>query len=79
MRHHPGVGRAGEFCDLPAIKGATGPFLLGIIAEVAQLEAGLISERTKAALGASIAVVRCQTPACQLQAASAPLMPSLAA
>jgi DNA invertase Pin-like site-specific DNA recombinase len=42
-----------EFCDLPAIKGATGTFLLGIMAEVAQLEAGLISERTKAALAAS--------------------------
>ncbi len=40
-----------EFCDLPATKGATGSFLLGIMAEVAQLEAGLISERTKAALG----------------------------
>jgi len=42
-----------EFCDLPTIKGATGSFLLGIMAEVAQLEAGLISERTKAALKAS--------------------------
>jgi DNA invertase Pin-like site-specific DNA recombinase len=41
-----------EFCDLPATKGATGSFLLGIMAEVAQLEAGLISERTKSALGA---------------------------
>ena len=40
-----------EFCDLPATKGATGSFLLGIMAEVSQLEAGLISERTKAALG----------------------------
>lgn len=42
-----------EFCDLPASKGATGAFLLGIMAEVAQLEAGLISERTKAALAAA--------------------------
>jgi DNA invertase Pin-like site-specific DNA recombinase len=42
-----------EFCDIPASKGATGTFLLGIMAEVAQLEAGLISERTKAALAAS--------------------------
>lgn len=40
-----------EFCDIPASKGATGAFLLGVMAEVAQLEAGLISERTKAALG----------------------------
>ena len=47
------IMRAGvpvEFCDLPATKGATGTFLLGIMAEVAQLEAGLISERTRAAL-----------------------------
>lgn len=42
-----------EFCDLPASKGATGAFLLGIMAEVAQLEAGLIAERTKAALAAA--------------------------
>lgn len=43
-------GVAVEFCDIPASKGATGAFILGIMAEVAQLEAGLISERTKAAL-----------------------------
>lgn len=42
-----------EFCDLPQSKGATGTFLLGIMAHVAQLEAGLISERTKAALQAA--------------------------
>lgn len=42
-----------EFCDLPASKGATGTFLLGVMAEVAQLEAGLIGERTKAALAAA--------------------------
>jgi DNA invertase Pin-like site-specific DNA recombinase len=41
------------FCDLPASKGATGTFLLGIMAEVAELEAGLTSERTKAALAAA--------------------------
>jgi DNA invertase Pin-like site-specific DNA recombinase len=41
-----------EFADLPATRGATGTFLIGIMAEVAQLEAGLISERTRAALGA---------------------------
>ncbi len=39
-----------EFCDLPASQGATGAFLLGVMAEVAQLEAGLIGERTRAAL-----------------------------
>ncbi len=41
------------FCDLPNANGATGTFLIGIMAEVAQLEAGLISERTKAALAQS--------------------------
>jgi DNA invertase Pin-like site-specific DNA recombinase len=39
-----------EFCDVPASKGATGEFVLGVLAGVAQLEAGLIAERTKAAL-----------------------------
>ena len=39
-----------EFCDIPASKGATGEFILGVLAGVAQLEAGLIAERTKAAL-----------------------------
>jgi DNA invertase Pin-like site-specific DNA recombinase len=39
-----------EFCDVPASKGATGEFILSVLAGVAQLEAGLISERTKAAL-----------------------------
>ncbi len=42
-----------EFCDLPATQGATGAFILGIMSEVAQLEAGLIGERTKAALAAA--------------------------
>lgn len=44
-----------RFCDLPDIKGATGAFLLAQMAAVAQLEAGLISERTKAALAAKVA------------------------
>ena len=44
------AGVAVEFCDVPASKGATGDFILGVLAGVAQLEAGLISERTKAAL-----------------------------
>jgi DNA invertase Pin-like site-specific DNA recombinase len=42
-----------EFCDLPETKGATGKFILGVMAKVAELEAGLIGERTKAALGAA--------------------------
>ena len=44
------AGVAVEFCDVPASKGATGDFILGVLAGVAQLEAGLIAERTKAAL-----------------------------
>jgi DNA invertase Pin-like site-specific DNA recombinase len=42
------------FCDLPSVPaGATGRFILQQMASVAQLEAGLISERTKAALAAA--------------------------
>jgi DNA invertase Pin-like site-specific DNA recombinase len=44
-----------RFCDLPDLKGATGKFLLAQMAAIAELEAGLISERTKAALAAKIA------------------------
>lgn len=44
------------FCDLPEIPaGAVGRFLIGQMAQVAELEAGLISERTKAALRAKVA------------------------
>jgi DNA invertase Pin-like site-specific DNA recombinase len=44
------------FCDLPHIPaGATGRFMLQQMASVAELEAGLISERTKAALAAKVA------------------------
>jgi DNA invertase Pin-like site-specific DNA recombinase len=44
-------GEAGVvFCDLPKTEGPTGKFLIGMMAEVAELEAGLISQRTKAAL-----------------------------
>jgi len=42
------------FCDLPHVPpGATGRFLLTQMASVAELEGGLISERTKAALAAA--------------------------
>lgn len=42
------------FCDMPHVPaGATGRFLLSQMALVAELEAGLISERTKAALAAA--------------------------
>ena len=41
------------FCDLPSIpEGPTGKFILTQMAAVAELEAGLISQRTKAALAA---------------------------
>ncbi|MGY3465500.1 hypothetical protein ACVW0I_002371 [Bradyrhizobium sp. LM6.11] len=44
------------FCDLPQIPaGAVGRFMLQQMSAVAELEAGLISERTKAALAAKVA------------------------
>jgi len=44
------------FCDLPQLPtGAAGRFMLQQMAAVAELEAGLISERTKAALKAKVA------------------------
>jgi DNA invertase Pin-like site-specific DNA recombinase len=39
-----------RFADLPSIEGPTGRFMLQQMAAVAELEAGLISARTKAAL-----------------------------
>src|SRR5438128_8016970 len=42
-----------RFADLPAIEGATGKFLLQQMAAVAELEAGMISARTTAALAAA--------------------------
>jgi len=42
-----------RFADLPAIEGPTGRFMLQQMASVAELEAGLISSRTKAALAAA--------------------------
>ena len=41
------------FCDLPSVQGAMGRFIIQQMASVAQLEAGLISERTKSALQAA--------------------------
>lgn len=50
-----GAGDAGVvFCDLPALPpGPMGKFFLTLMAAVAELEAGLISQRTKAALAAA--------------------------
>ena len=42
-----------RFSDLPAIEGPTGRFMLQQMAAVAELEAGMISARTKAALAAA--------------------------
>src|SRR5262249_18126173 len=42
-----------RFADLPQIEGATGRFLLQSMVAVAELEAGMISARTKAALAAA--------------------------
>lgn len=41
------------FADMPAVSGPTGRFLIQSMAAVAELEAGLISDRTKAALKAA--------------------------
>ena len=49
-----GTGSHGvTFCDLPAVTGPVGKFLVTQMAAVAELEAGLISQRTKAALAAA--------------------------
>ncbi|XIA67888.1 recombinase family protein [Bradyrhizobium sp. TZ2] len=42
-----------RFADLPTIEGPTGRFMLQQMAAVAELEAGLISTRTRAALQAA--------------------------
>ena len=42
-----------EFCDLPNVDGAVGTFMLRQMLSVAELEAGMISERTKKALAAA--------------------------
>lgn len=42
-----------RFCDLPQLEGPQGRFLLNSMVAVAELEAGLISQRTKAALAAA--------------------------
>lgn len=42
-----------RFADLPSIEGPTGRFMLQQMASVAELEAGLISSRTRAALAAA--------------------------
>ena len=42
-----------RFCDLPQIEGPTGRFMLQQMASVAELEAGMIGVRTKAALAAA--------------------------
>ena len=42
-----------RFADLPTLEGATGKFMLQQMAAIAELEAGMISARTKAALAAA--------------------------
>src|SRR5712664_3137865 len=41
-----------RFCDLPQLEGPTGRFLLQQMVSVAELEAGMIGDRTKKALAA---------------------------
>ena len=48
-----GSGVEVAFCDLPQVSGAMGRFVVQQMASIAELEAGLISERTKAALKAA--------------------------
>ncbi|WP_237482635.1 recombinase family protein [Lichenibacterium dinghuense] len=42
-----------RFCDLPQIEGPTGRFMLQQMAAVAELEAGMIADRTRKALAAA--------------------------
>ncbi|WP_425339474.1 recombinase family protein [Methylorubrum extorquens] len=50
MRKLADAGVEVEFCDLPKVEGAVGTFMLRQMLAVAELEAGMISERTKKAL-----------------------------
>lgn len=65
-----------RFADLPQIEGATGRFLLQQMVAVAELEAGMISARTKAALaqarkrGIKLGGNRGVKPTAQMHAAS---------
>jgi DNA invertase Pin-like site-specific DNA recombinase len=65
-----------RFADLPQIEGATGRFMLQQMVAVAELEAGLISDRTKKALaaakrrGVKLGGNRGVTPSAKMQAAS---------
>lgn len=47
---HLEAGMDVRFCDLPQIEDPTGRFVLQQMAAVAELEAGLIGDRTKKAL-----------------------------
>lgn len=65
-----------RFADLPQIEGATGRFLLQQMVAVAELEAGMISARTQAALAAAkergkpLGGHRCVKPTAKMRAAS---------
>jgi DNA invertase Pin-like site-specific DNA recombinase len=53
MRHLANAGVEVEFCDLPKVEGPVGTFILRQMLSVAELEAGMIAERTKKALAAA--------------------------
>jgi DNA invertase Pin-like site-specific DNA recombinase len=74
-----------RFADLPQIEGATGRFLLQQMVAVAELEAGMISARTKAALaaakrrGVKLGGNRGVTPSAKMQKASTAALQARAA
>jgi DNA invertase Pin-like site-specific DNA recombinase len=65
-----------RFADLPQIEGATGRFMVQMMVSVAELEAGMISARTKAALaqakkrGVVLGGYRGATPTAKMRARS---------
>ena len=53
MRTLADAGVSVEFCDMPSVEGPVGTFMLRQMLSVAELEAGMIGERTKKALAAA--------------------------
>jgi DNA invertase Pin-like site-specific DNA recombinase len=74
-----------RFADLPQIEGATGRFMVQMMVSVAELEAGMISKRTKDALaqakkrGVVLGGYRGATPTAKMRARSAAVLRQRAA